>query len=67
MLPINIYLQYQYPFGGKQDLHKLHFKLLVSQLILNAVNCNGLFLCCVVLFLPVSWFLTLKRLTLAPL
>lgn len=44
MLLINIYLRYQDPFSRKQDLHKLHFKLLVSQLILNAVNCNGLFL-----------------------
>lgn len=44
MLPVNTYSQLRYPFSRKQDLHKLHFKLLVSQLILNAVNCNGLFL-----------------------
>lgn len=44
MFPVNIYLQYQYPFSRKQDLYKLRFKLLVSWLILNAVNCNSLFL-----------------------
>lgn len=43
-LPINISLQYEYPFSRKQDLHKLHFALWVSQLILNAVKCNDLFL-----------------------